>query len=198
MSEIKAEKEVLLFIGIIYDEKIVSKIFELEKKLEDMFGKIFLKTESFNFDYTTYYNLEMGDILKKKFYAFENLILESKLAEIKVSTNDIEKQFSENNCRKINLDPGFVDLAKVVLASAKDFSHRIYIGKGIFAEITLMYSNSKKDKKLISENVEIEKYSLNYKFLPWTYPDFKSENYLKFFEEARIFYKNKIKAKIKK
>src|SRR5574344_1115047 len=183
MSEIKAEKEVLLFIGIIYDEKIVSKIFELEKKLEDMFGKIFLKTESFNFDYTTYYNLEMGDILKKKFYAFENMILESKLAEIKVSTNDIEKQFSENNKQKINLDPGFVDLSKVVLASAKDFSHRIYIGKEIFAEITLMYSNSKKDKKLISENVEIEKDSLNYKFLPWTYPDFKSKNYLKFFEE---------------
>ena len=73
--------------------------------------------------------------------------------------------------RKINLDPGYIDLAKVILFSTKDFYHRIYISENIFAETTLYYA--KKD----------------YKFLPWTFPDYKSENYLSFFRGLRKIYR---------
>ena len=114
---------------------------------------------------------------------FKEPVLESKLSSIKNITNDIEREFSYFKKRVINLDPGILDFAKVILASTKDFSHRIYIGDGIFAEITLMFNHIKNKNNLKD----------NFRFLPWTYPDFKTEKYLDFFLNARLYYKEIIK-----
>ncbi|MCM8832758.1 MAG: DUF4416 family protein, partial [Candidatus Omnitrophica bacterium] len=87
----------------------------------------------------------------------------------------IEEMFTEQDKRKINIDPGYIDNSKVILLSTKDYYHRIYIGKGIFAEVTLYYSKGK------------------YNFLNWTYPDYRSENYMNFFLRMREKYRQQVK-----
>ena len=173
MAKLKTIEPVALFIGVIYNKNV--SIFEIEKVLDEKFGNIVFSSNEMKFDYTDYYNSEMGDELFKKFFAFENLIKQNGLNLIKLSTNDIEDIFSLNSKRQINLDPGYLNLSKVVLASCKDFSHRIYIGKKIFAELTLSYVKGK------------------YTFLPWTYPDYKSDEYLEFFYSMRKIYEFKLR-----
>ncbi len=111
---------------------------------------------------------------KKKFISFEKLIEHVSLSDIKIFTNQIESDHLKDNKRKVNIDPGYLTLAKLVLASTKDFTHRIYIGKGIYAEVTLFYQDK------------------NYRGWPWTYPDYKSEISLSFFQKVRSAYHNKM------
>lgn len=187
LGEKKLEKKVLLFLGIIYNKKF-DDFFGLISKLKDNFGDVFLITDDIDFNLTDYYSDEMGIGLKKKFFLFKELIFESKLSVVKNITNDIEKDFSCFGKRNVNLDPGILDFAKVILASTKDFSHRIYIGNGVFAEITLIFNHVKKENSLLD----------NFRFLPWTYPDFKNEKYLKFFLDSRYYYKKIMKKNDKK
>jgi hypothetical protein len=172
MAKIRKIEPVNLFIGIIYRPEV--SLFEIEEMLVAKFGKIELQSREMEFDFTEYYSLEMGTGLFKKFYSFEKMIDPSFLSDVKIFTNEIEEKYEINGKRIVNLDPGYLDLPKVVLASAKDFSHRMYIGKSIFAEVTLSYVKNQ------------------YKFFPWTYSDYKTENYLKFFYEVRNLYKNKL------
>ncbi|MDR0676781.1 MAG: DUF4416 family protein [Elusimicrobiota bacterium] len=175
MAEIR---KVLLFIGIIYSRENKSNLNKIKDTLIEKFGNIILDMQAVSFDYTSYYNLEMGNNLEKIFYAFEHFINSLDISKIKIFTNEIEQRFAAiDKKRKFNLDPGYLDLAKIVLVSTKDFAHRIYIGDEIFAELTMLYNNPKKSKEIS-----------RYKFLPWTYPDFKTENYLEFFIRARNFY----------
>jgi hypothetical protein len=115
----------------------------------------------------------MGPNLLRKFVGFEKLIRPKELASAKLFTNDLEEKISErfgSERRVINLDPGYITLAKLVLASTKDYSHRIYLGDGIFAEVTLYYSNKR------------------FHAWPWTYPDYKTSDYCRFFERMRKLY----------
>ena len=168
MAKTRKIEPVKLFIGIIYNPSVC--LSEIEKILTSKFGHIDLQSDDVSFDWTNYYFREMGDGLFKRFYSFEKLIDPLELADVKLFTNEIEARYSKNGNRIFNLDPGYLDLPKVVLASAKDFSHRLYIGKGIFAEITLSFVNNK------------------YTFLPWTYSDYKTEKYLNFFYKMRQIY----------
>jgi hypothetical protein len=126
------------------------------------------------FDYTDYYFPEMGKPLWRKFISFTKLIPPDDIAEIKSYTNRLEKKFSQKKknllCRKINLDPGYINAAKLVLATTKDYSHRIYLKKGIYAEVTLSYFNKK------------------FNPWPWTYPDYQSKEYQGFFAKVRSVY----------
>ncbi len=92
---------------------------------------------------TDYYRQEMGENLLRKFITFERLIAPDALASIKLETNAVEMSLSggeeSNSPRRVNLDPGYVDATKLVLASAKDQAHRIYLSHGIYAEVTLLY-----------------------------------------------------------
>ncbi len=193
-------KPVKLFIGMLSQE--IALFDKLKEKLKEVFGPVNLESPVWDWRHTDYYSEEMGSGLKRKFIFFQNLINPETISEIKLKTNELEKQYlSKNNPpvppfsknppisplvkggkeggfkggRRINLDPGYLDSAKVVLVSTKDFSHRIYLGNGIYGEVTLIYSNK------------------SYQILPYTYPDFKTKEYFDIFKKAREKYKEDIR-----
>ncbi|MCX5781984.1 MAG: DUF4416 family protein [Elusimicrobia bacterium] len=172
MAEIKKPESVKLFVGLISGSK--EKFFEVEKLLQKKYGKIDFESETISFDFTEYYKEEMGGNLFRKWVSFEKLIGPEELSNIKTQTNSIENKFTVSGKRCINIDPGYLALSKIVLASTKDFSHRIYLSKGIFAEITLNY----KQKQFVP--------------LPWTYPDYTSETSTRFFSNVRSKYHSQI------
>jgi hypothetical protein len=108
--------------------------------------------------------------------AFERLIDPGRLAEIKLLTNGLEQEWSEGGRRRINLDPGYVSRSKLVLATTKNHGHRIYLGRGIYAEVTLTY----RDK--------------DYRPWPWTYPDYRTESYREILRAIRGIYLAQLKA----
>jgi hypothetical protein len=127
MGAIGEPKQVKLFCGIIFsNEEIKRESFE---KVEDKLGKIDLISDMISFNFSKYYNPEMGENLKRFWISFEKLVSAADLAEIKVFTNSIENSFAIDNKRKINIDPGYITPANVVLATTKDYSHRIYLKK---------------------------------------------------------------------
>ena len=129
---------------------------QLKEELQNIFGPVDMESHVLDWEYTDYYSKEMGTGLKRKFVFFKNLIAPETISEIKLKTIEFEKQYrNENSGRRINLDPGYLDSAKIVLVSTKDFSHRIYLNNGIYGEVTLIYSGK------------------NYQILPFTYPDFR-------------------------
>ena len=160
-------RQAKLFCGLIGHsfEKVI-------KRLIKCFGSIEVRNGVIQFDYTNYYNEEMGNNLLRDWVAFDNLIKEEDIGKIKVLTCNIEKEFLQNGRRTVNIDPGYVNLSRVILASTKDFSHRIYIGGGIFAEITLIY----KHNQFIT--------------LPWTYPDYRDN--VEYFERIRNILYNQV------
>jgi hypothetical protein len=158
-------KKVKLFCGIIFsDEHIKQDSFHA---LENKFGKIDFISDTMPFDFSSYYNPEMGQNLKRLWISFENLIFSSALASIKVFTNSLEDSFAVNCKRQINIDPGYITPANVVLATTKDYSHRIYLDNGIYGEVTTIYKKN------------------GYIKLPWSYPDYLSDIATKFLLEAR-------------
>jgi hypothetical protein len=167
---------VKLICGLIYSDLDILR--EATKKLTKAFGPLDHESDVFDFDHTDYYKTEMGDYLIRKFISFEKLFHPGKLSEIKLRAIDIEKDFSEERegeyFRKINIDPGYMELSKLVLASTKNYSHRIYLEKGIYAEITLVFRDNK------------------FKYLPWTYPDYVDPRALNFLEATRNIYKEQL------
>lgn len=143
--------------------------------LESLFGKIDHKSPIYDFNFTDYYIDEMGKDLKKQFLSFENLIMPDQLADIKNSTNKIESRYSINGKRTVNLDPGYLEESKLILASTKNFSHRIYLKNGIWAELTLSYASG----KFVTH--------------PWTYPDYQTELAYDFLRKVREIYISQLK-----
>ena len=135
------------------------------------YGPVVLSSEPFEFTETDYYAATMGAGLKKQFLAFERLIDSAELASIKRETNNCEAEYAalgrHTEPRPLNLDPGYLTLAKLVLASTKDHAHRIYLRDGIFAEVTLVYRQRK------------------WQPLEWTYPDYRRDDYQAFFTQCR-------------
>ncbi len=131
--------------------------------------------------FTDYYSEEMGTGLLRKFVFFERLIDPGELADIKIFTNMLEEQAANRHGnafrRRINLDPGYITEAKVVLATTKDYSHRMYIGKNIFAEVTLQYRNG------------------TFTACEHTYPDFRSREYIELFNKMRTSLRSGLKKK---
>ncbi len=160
---------VKFFIGILFsDAKLLEKaIYFLEKK----FGDIDYTGPDFNFNVSGYYNDEMGGPILRKFVSFSNLINPGRLAKIKIKTNEIENLLSVNNKRKVNLDPGYMDLNKVVLASAKYNGQKIYLDLGIYADPALWYEKG------------------SFCPYPYSFPDFKTGEYKETFLQIRALYK---------
>lgn len=144
--------------------------------LENRFGKIDHKSPVYEFNFTDYYNHEMGEDLKKRFLSFENLIMPDQLADIKNSTIKIETDYSKNGKRTVNLDPGYLEESKLVLASTKNFSHRIYLKDGIWGELTLSYAGG----RFVTHH--------------WTYPDYQTELAYDFLKKARDIYIGQLKS----
>ena len=177
-SKVYPPEKVKLIAGLLSNnEALLDKVSTiLENRLKN---KVDFKSDVIDFTYTDYYDEEMGGGLKRKFLSFKKLVRLETIAKVKLLTNDIEKKFLVNGKRTVNIDPGYVDMAKLVLLSTKDYSHRVHIGNGIFAEVTLHY----KDKR--------------FDFWPWTYPDYKSEEYTRVFGVIRDIYRGTKGAKKK-
>lgn len=170
----KNKKELLakLIVGMISNN---TEFFEKASRLlVKKFGKIDFESSILDFNFTNYYEKEFGRNLKRKFISFKELVRQDHLAGIKNLTIKIEKQLTDSAWkRKVNLDPGLLTDSKLVLASTKDFSHRIYLGNFIFAELTLSFQNKA------------------FAPFPWTYPDYKTKDYIDFFNHARNLYMKK-------
>ena len=175
MGQIKKYPPVKLIIGFIFnDPAILNKAKNL---LGRRFGKIDFESDRLIFNQTDYYEKEFGKDLKRVFISFAKLIPYSALPKIKIITNKLEKKLSKPSRRMINIDPGYLDLAKLVLASIKDYNHRIYLDRGIFAEITLTYQGN------------------SFRPWEWTYPDYRTIDYIGIFNRIRGFYAQQIKNK---
>ena len=176
-SHLHADRKARLFVSIMYTEKSRSFALEAQNALCMQYGPVKDIFPEYEFSaYTKYYDAEMQGKVYKQIVVFERLINPEDIAAIKIYTNTLEKGFSINSKRQINLDPGYLTITNVILVSTKNFTHRIYLGKGIYAELTLMF---KKDGP---------------QDFAWTYPDFKSASVKDFLWNERnvLAEKNKI------
>jgi hypothetical protein len=150
-----------LFCGMMYSDE---SVFERGlKMLTAEFGDFEKISEPYEFTFTDYYEKEMGRGLEKRFIVFQKVIERAELADMKIFTTMVEKKLSVDGRRRINIDPGYITRTNLVLATTKEFPHRIYLKDGIFAEVTLLF---KKD---------------GCEHLNWTYPDFKMQKTCGFF-----------------
>lgn len=147
---------------------------KVERQLEKKWGEIDFKGPLFDFDHTDYYQEEMGFNLKKKFICFKDLMSPEDIDSIKISTNELEKKYSVEDKRLVNIDPGYISNSKLILASTKDYYHRIYLGNGIYAEVTLFFQKG------------------SFQPLPWTYPDYKTNASLNIFNRIREIYRKQL------
>ncbi len=141
--------------------------------LTDSFGPIDHTSTLMDFKFTDYYEKQMGEGLKRKFISFSDIVPPEKLSEAKIQTNmmeeEIKKEFGSVK-RIVNLDPGYMTASALILATAKDFSHRIPLQKGIYAHLEFLFGKNE------------------VKTLNWTYPDYRTEEYQRFFLEVRKTY----------
>ncbi|HEY1407116.1 MAG TPA: DUF4416 family protein [Spirochaetota bacterium] len=160
-----------LFIGVISgDERLVHLAGE---KFARRYGRVDLSTARIPFTHTDYYN-KLGANLYRVFFSFEKMIRREDIVAIKLHTNALEIALSGKGERKINIDPGYLTLSNVFLASCKEYFHRTYLGKGIYLENEYKY---------------IER---SYRFWDWTYPDYKKKEYLDYFHNLRQIYYSQI------
>ena len=171
--DIQATPKVKLIIGLIYSQQ--SDLLACEAHLQKVFGEIETISPEYPFDMTDYYEPEMGKELKRRFISFDRLINANEIAEIKRLSNIIELNYIKHDGRSINLDPGYLDMDKFVLASAKYGRQKIYLGKGIYADPTLYF------------------FKKSFHAHEWSFPDFSKGTYNDYFMEVRRLYKKQLK-----
>ena len=164
--------------------RLFSSLFSTEKDLIDraieelirLFGPPEVITPWLLFERTRYYEKEMGWPLHRRFVTFRELIPPEELVAKKLNTNMIEAKYSSEGKRRINIDPGYICLERLVLATGKNYTHRIYLSHGIFADLTLVYNKG------------------TFKPLEWSYPDYSDEESIEFFNNEREKYKNQLRS----
>lgn len=169
-------------MGEVYQHRPVMLIAAVISRFEEAFdwtrdktisnwGDIEIESPRFDFVETGFYRDSMGEDLKKQFFAYSQLLAPEKIAAAKIATNGWEREFAESAQwpvdRPLNIDPGYITEAKLVLATTKDRDHRIYLQQGIFAEVTLHYH----DRQWEGDR--------------WTYPDYQRADFQEFFSECR-------------
>ena len=165
-----------LICGIIASKDRYFK--SAEERLVELYGPLDLSSPLFEFVFTDYYEKEMGQNLKRRFLSFANLISPEELSEIKIQTNALEQEIKEEmkaGQRVVNLDPGYLTSSALIMATAKDFAHRIPLQNGIYAHLEFLFG--KKEVRRLS----------------WTYPDYETEGYQMFFLEVKRTYLSQIK-----
>ena len=168
MSELQTPKPAKLVIGIFTGDKTLVK--SLVSDFISQFGQIDLVSPWMDFNYTRYYEPEMGSPLHRRVYSFKSLIGQQDLGRVKLATHQIEQAYSQSGRRRVNIDPGYMLRERFVLASGKNFSHRICIGTGVYADLTLTYHKGR------------------FQRLPWTYPDYADGDMLNFLDKVRRKY----------
>ena len=145
---------------------------ELAEELKPRFGEIDFETEIFPFTQTKYYDKELGSPIYRKILTFSDLIGQDDLAGLKVFTNELENSHAVGENRMFNLDPGMVTLERLVLATGKNFIHRIYLSQGIWADLTLIFHKG------------------DWMTLPWTFPDYAQDSMKDILTGIRARYKD--------
>ena len=157
MSDLSRPLPVVLMFGIMYrDKTLADKTISL---LQQRYGE--LLDDGVVYDFSThspYYDSEMGSGISKKLIAMKTLIPRDKIVEIKQYAVDLEQQFSRDGKREVNIDPGLISEENFILSTGKNFTHRIYLRDGVFAEVTLIFVKGNK-----------------FRTLPWTYLDYTKE-----------------------
>jgi len=169
MWEIQDIQPVKLIVGILACDEAALEV--SRQVLLDAYGEADLVSEVWPFDMTEYYESEAGPNMVRQFMAFKNLIDPGRLAAIKHETNRAEQDLAESldtpYPRPVNFDPGVIEPSKLILASTKNFAHRIYIGEHMYAEVTMTYNKG------------------NWETFPFTFPDYKSGRYNAFLNKVR-------------
>ena len=160
-------KKALLLFALMWNEDKEENLKQVERILEEKFGKKLMETEPFSLQYSHYYQKEMGERLLKKFLAVDCFVKKDSLIDLKIFSMELEDKFRETG-RTVNIDPIYLDEYQVVVASSKDKGSRIYLGKGVFAELELLYHHG------------------SFQPLIWTYLDYK--NHKDFFNQVRKYY----------
>jgi hypothetical protein len=168
MAELTPFSPAKLIVGIISSQAAVFE--QTEMALTALYGPVDIRSEAFPFDLTDYYAKQMGTGLRRQFWSFAELISPGSLSDIKVGTNALEKELRESFAgpeRVVNIDPGALTASALIMATAKNFAHRIPLRDGVYAHLELLFSRN------------------SVQLLPWTYPDFRQEGYQRFFIQAR-------------
>ena len=163
--------------------KLVSSLFSPEgellepviRELEGLFGPTEWRSPACFFDRTRYYEKEMGWPLHRRFVSFKTLIRPDELVPVKLKTNALENQYLDRDRRRVNIDPGYISLERLVLATGKNYTHRIYLARGIYADLTLVFHKG------------------SFKPLEWTYKDYATPEVIGFFNTLRERYKNQVR-----
>ncbi|MFZ0033758.1 MAG: DUF4416 family protein [Sedimentisphaerales bacterium] len=179
MWKLNAPKPAKLIIGILAaDEDCLKAALE---EINANFGKTDFVSDAWPFDQTDYYKDQTGENILRQFVSIEKLIDPGKLSKIKLKTNKLEQKLAEQSAsdllRPINLDPGIIEPSKLILATTKNYSHRIYIGKNIYAEVTLVFDKG------------------SWKPFDYTYPDYRQDCYHDFFSKVRTRLLEQLKSK---
>jgi len=168
MSQPQKPKPVKLVIGLFMkDQGLLEPVAEV---LTEKFGPLEVVGPWFAFNFTDYYAPEMGRPLFRRILAFKNLIGQDELAAIKIATNQIEQRYLKQGKRQVNIDPGYLSHERLVLATGKNYAHRIYIGQGVYADLTLIYSAGA------------------FRPLAWTYPDYRENKMAALLDRIRRKY----------
>ncbi|RJP23327.1 MAG: DUF4416 family protein [Candidatus Omnitrophota bacterium] len=172
MGTIAPPDPVKSIFGVLYREREIWE--QAMKRIETHFGPIDFISEEFPFVETDYYDDEMGKELTRRYLSLETLMPPDQLTHRKQLSNLWEEQFAQDGKRRINLDPGYLTPASLILASTKNFFQRVYIGRGIYAEVTMHYARGDFHKLL------------------WTYPDYY--NHKDVFQQIRVRFRQQLKA----
>lgn len=168
MSQPAPPRPAKLVVGLfLRDKDLVAPVVE---DLRSFFGDLDQVSAWFPFDFTSYYAPEMGTPLFRRVMTFKGLIRQTDLAAIKRRTNAIEASYARKGSRSVNIDPGYMLAERFVLATGKNFTHRIYIGGGIYADLTLIFQKGA------------------FRTLPWTYPDYADKRLQAFLTSVRNRY----------
>lgn len=167
--------DVMLFSSILFKDTAMAA--KAVAALKETYGDAAYESGPIPFTFTSYYEEEMGNPIHRILMAFNALIPRDSLPGVKNASNQIEDTLKVSGRRTVNIDPGILSMENICLATTKPYSHRIYLSKGIWAEITLMY---RKD---------------SYQALPWTYPDYASRDMINIFNELRGAYKERLRCR---
>ncbi|MBN1277893.1 MAG: DUF4416 family protein [Deltaproteobacteria bacterium] len=154
------------------DRVIIGSVIDI---LAEMIGPVDWISPDILFDRTRYYEREMGWPLYRNFISFRDLMPADHLVKIKLETNTVEQRFLREGNREVNIDPGYISPERLILATGKNYVHRVYLTKGIFADLTLVFKRN------------------SFRSLEWTYPDYSDPQSIGFFNEIRRKYMEKLK-----
>lgn len=175
MTAPRPPQSVKFFLGLIYSPLV--SLWQLERDLQARFDIIDRKSPVLEFEtFTGYYCDEMGPRLYRSWWSLHRLLPPDRLAEYKLLADELEQQYvMPCGGRGVNIDPGYLNESRLVLASCKDFAHRVYLGQGVYAEVTLIYKGD------------------GFQPLEWTYADYQSPEALRFFHAMKQDYRKQLK-----